>query len=238
VILDKDNNFVPCLAESWRWIDERTIEFRLRRGVTFQDGEKFDAEAVRVNWEAYKALEASFGQRFLNIPDETVLEIVDDYIVRFAFPEPDGMALVKFAPFVQVSPAFLARHKFREMGWGSIPGGSGPVWTGPFKFVEGFYRDGKYSDRLVVKAYEGYWDKRYPKVKTVIFDTTKDKEEAMRLCRETEGAVDIVSFIRPLDTLKVATSPFAKVVKSRDSVHTHGGFNQRKRDSKWRWTSA
>ena len=55
VTLDKDNNYVPCLAEGWKWIDERTIEFRLRRGVTFQDGEKFDAEAVRVNWQAYKA---------------------------------------------------------------------------------------------------------------------------------------------------------------------------------------
>ena len=38
VTLDKDNNYVPCLAEVWKWIDERTIEFRLRRGVTFQDG--------------------------------------------------------------------------------------------------------------------------------------------------------------------------------------------------------
>ncbi len=44
----------------------------------------------------------------------------------------------------------------------------------------------------------------------------------MRLCRETEGAVDIVSFIRPLDTLKVAESKFAKVVKSRDGMLLFG----------------
>jgi peptide/nickel transport system substrate-binding protein len=56
VTLDKDNNRVPCLAEGWRWIDERTIEFKLRRGVSFQNGEKFNAEAVRINWEAYKEL--------------------------------------------------------------------------------------------------------------------------------------------------------------------------------------
>ena len=54
VTLDKDNNFVPCLAEGWRWIDERTIEFRLRQGVSFHNGETFNAEAVRINWEAYK----------------------------------------------------------------------------------------------------------------------------------------------------------------------------------------
>jgi ABC-type transport system substrate-binding protein len=56
----------------------------------------------------------------------------------------------------------------------------------------------------------------------------------MRLCREQEGAVDIVSYIRPLDTLKIAESPFAKVVKSKDVTILGGVFNQRKRDSKWR----
>jgi hypothetical protein len=51
---------------------------------------------------------------------------------------------------------------------------------------------------------------------------------------EKEGRVDIVSNIRPLDTLKVAESPFAKVVKSKDLIMFGGNFNQRKRDSKWR----
>ena len=32
VILDKDNNRVPCLAKEWKWINDRTIEFRLRHG--------------------------------------------------------------------------------------------------------------------------------------------------------------------------------------------------------------
>ena len=95
VMLDKDNNFVPCLAEEWKWINDRTIEFRLRQGVFFHNGEPFNAEVVRINREAYKAL------KFPNLPfgtisDETVLEIVNEYTVRFIFPEPDGMALAKF----------------------------------------------------------------------------------------------------------------------------------------------
>jgi ABC-type transport system substrate-binding protein len=36
VTLDKDNNYVPCLAEDYRWLDDRTIEFRLREGVRFR----------------------------------------------------------------------------------------------------------------------------------------------------------------------------------------------------------
>jgi peptide/nickel transport system substrate-binding protein len=214
VMLDKDNTFVPCLAESWKWINERTIEFRLRRGVFFHNGEKFNAEAVRINWEAYKALKSPSAP-FLVIPDETVFEILDEYTVRFAFSEPDGLALAKFGIFFQAAPGFIDKHKFPERNWGLLSE-PGPWGTGPFKWVEGSAGAGKVSERVVLEAYENYWDPRYPLVKTVIFENAllKDVEEAARICRETEGSVDIVSFIRPLHTLKVATSPFAKVVKS------------------------
>ncbi|NIN01869.1 MAG: hypothetical protein GTN81_05300, partial [Proteobacteria bacterium] len=197
-------------------------------------GETFNAEAVRINWEAYKMLEAP-SYPFMVIADETVFKIVNEYTVRFTFPEPDGLALVKLVWFSQFAPAFFAAHKFGEWNWGFLSG-SGPWGTGPFELVEGGATFGKLSDRVVLEAYEDYWDARYPKVKTVIFDNThqKDREEAMRLCRETEGAVDIVTFIRPLDTLKVAKSPFAKVVKSRDFTQTHSAMNQRKKNSKWR----
>jgi len=237
VTLDKDNNWAPCLAQDWRWIDERTIEFKLRGGVTFHNGEKFDAEAVRVNWEEYRRMEnpRPLRHRGYVIPDETVFEIIDEYRVRFTLPEPDGMAFVKFQWFLQIAPAFFAEHKFEERNYGYLQE-AGPWGTGPFKFVEGSVPYAGPSDRLVLEAYEDYWDLEYPKVKKVVFDNTLigDRKEAMRLCMENEGAVDIVSHIRPLDTLRVAESPFAKVVKSRDVAHFGGIFNQRKKDSKWR----
>ena len=217
VELDKDNNFVPCLAESWKWIDERTVELSLRRGVSFQNGEPFNAEAVRLNWEAYSKLKNPTFFGFTSIQKGTVFKIVDDYTVRFTFPEVDGLALVRIRWFVQLAPVLLSRHEFGENKWGyfSEPG---PWGTGPFKLIEGSIDLLKPSDRMVLDAYDGYWDTRYPMVKTLIFDNTfmSNREEAMRLCRETEGGVDIVSFIRPLDTLKMAESPFAKVVKGRD----------------------
>ena len=202
VTLDRDNNYVPCLAEDWRWIEDRTIEFKLRKGVTFHNGEKFNAEAVRVNWEAYKRLETPRLFRFLVLPDETIFEIIDDYKVRFTFPEPDGLAFVKFVMFLQIAPAFFAEHRFDENNWGYLPE-AGPWGTGPFKVVEGSLRYVRASDRVVLEAYEDYWDPRYPKVKRVIYDQSLigNRKEAMRLCREEEGAVDIVTFIRPLDTL-------------------------------------
>jgi len=235
VALDKDNNLVPGLAQDWRWIDESTIEFKLRKGVTFHNGEEFNADTVKVNWEEYRRMQTPRVVSHTVLPDETIFKSIDEYTVRFTLPEPDGLTLVKFWFFYQIAPAFFKEHKFGERDWGYLSE-AGPWGTGPFKFVEGSSLIGRPSERQVLEAYEGYWDPRYPKVKRVIFDNTLigNRKQAMRLCRETEGKVDIVSFIRPLDTLKVAMSKFAKVVKSRDVAALFGCFNQRKRESKWR----
>jgi peptide/nickel transport system substrate-binding protein len=233
--LDKDSNFVPNLAEDWRWVNDRTIEFKLRKGVIFHNGEELNAEAVRVNWEAYKKMEHPTFFRFMDIPDDTVFEIIDKYKVRFTFPEPNSLAYFKILAFDLFAPAFFSQHTFKEFNW-SRPEEPGPWGAGPFKLVEGSGLYGKPGDRVVLEAFEDYWDPRYPKVKRVIFESRflGDRKEAMRLCRETEGEVDMVSFIRPLDTLKVAMSKFAKVVKSKDVTLLVGWFNQRKKGSKWR----
>ena len=233
VTLDRDNNFIPCLAEDWNWIDDKTIEFKLRRGVFFHNGEPFNSEAVKINWSAYMALNVP-AYPFLNFSKETKLEMIDDYTVRFSFPETDGMALTKFGIFRQIAPAFFLNNKFVNTQWGNLMQ-AGPWGTGPFEVVEGKFL-GELSDRIVFEANANYWDKRYPKVKTVIFDNTliADLEAAVELCRNKEGAVDVVNFIRPIDTLKIAESPFAKVVKSKDFCQLHSAINQRRTGSKWR----
>src|SRR5947209_2008103 len=40
---DYSGALVPMLAESWTFPDPSTIEFKLRQGVTFQNGEPFNA---------------------------------------------------------------------------------------------------------------------------------------------------------------------------------------------------
>jgi len=235
VTLDKDNNVVPCLAKDLRYIDDRTIEFKLRQDVYFHNGEKFNAEVVRINWEEYREMEEPRINRFVMLPDDTKLEILDEYSVRFIFPYADGMAFTKFLWFFQIAPAFFEKHKFERTQWGR-PSEAGPWGTGPFQIVEGSSRFALESRRLVLEAFDGYWDIQYPKVQRVIFDNrlTGDREEAMSRCMESEGSVDIVSFIRPLDTLKVAESRYAKVIKSKDVAILFGWFNQRKTGSKWK----
>ncbi len=114
--------------------------------------------------------------------------------------------------------------------------GAGPWGTGPYKIVEGFSTPDKRSDRIVLEANTDYWDHtRFPQLKRIIFDNTLGQKEAVELVKSGEGRVDLVTELSPLDTLRVAQSPFATVVKNRGSLGAvFGQFNMRKTASPWR----
>ena len=45
---DANLKIIPELAESWKLIDDNTWEFKLRKGVKFQNGEPMNAAAVKI----------------------------------------------------------------------------------------------------------------------------------------------------------------------------------------------
>ncbi len=102
--------------------------------------------------------------------------------------------------------------------------------------MEGFSRLEKRSDRIILEANTAYWDpKRFPRLQRIVFDNTLSQAEALKLVKTKEGRVDLVSELRPVETLRVAKSPFAKVVKNRGALVTvFGQFNMRKAQSPWR----
>jgi ABC-type transport system substrate-binding protein len=114
VELDKDGQLVPRLATSWRWLDDRTLEVKLRQGVKFHNGEVFDAEIVKLNLEENTRLRQPHRSGdYWNFKPGSRLEILDPYTVRFVFPEPDGGALAKI-----ILMHMGNRQFYRESGWG------------------------------------------------------------------------------------------------------------------------
>src|SRR5438477_7250084 len=58
--LDEKLNIVPQLATAYEWsADNKALTLKLRSGVTFHDGEKMDAEAVKFNLERHKHMQGS-----------------------------------------------------------------------------------------------------------------------------------------------------------------------------------
>ncbi len=102
--------------------------------------------------------------------------------------------------------------------------------------MEGVSTPTQRSDRVVLEANTEYWNPtRFPRLQRIIFDNTLSQKEALELIKTGEGRVDLVTELRPLETLQVVESPFATVVKNRGALtRVFGMFNIRKAGSPWR----
>jgi ABC-type transport system substrate-binding protein len=74
------------------------LEVALRQGVTFHNGEVFDAEIVKLNWEENtRSAQPHRTGPHMTFKPGSRLQIIDAQTVRFLFPDPDGAALVKLS---------------------------------------------------------------------------------------------------------------------------------------------
>ncbi len=123
VRVDKDGRTVPTLAESYSWVNDTTLEFKLRKGIKFQDGEAFNAKQFRRSFDEVQKWDAPHPPgAFLNFPKETKLEVVDDFTVRFVFPSTDSAALMKFRGMHVASTKFWTELGFKAKDSGKAEG--------------------------------------------------------------------------------------------------------------------
>ncbi len=95
-LLDLDENLkiVPQLATSYEWSpDYKAMTLKIRPGVTFHDGEKLDAQAVKFNIERHKTMAGS--NRRGELAPVTSVDVVDPMTVRLNLAAP-------FAPLAAI----------------------------------------------------------------------------------------------------------------------------------------
>jgi peptide/nickel transport system substrate-binding protein len=217
------NEMAPSLAVSREWIDDTTLEVKLREGVRFTNGEPFDAHAVKFNFDYQRQHNPGRGvQVYMRNVKE--IQVVAPYTIRMILDQPhalllDNIIVGPISGWVVGAPRYMER-----VGWDEFL--KRPVGTGPY-MVEGVVKDyrevqeGEMYATLV--ANPDYWNRGYPKIRKITFVRHTPKE-ALRAV--IEGRVDLVTSLIPKDTLKVAESPHSKVVKSRqDDTFTYGGLN-------------
>ncbi|WP_244928779.1 ABC transporter substrate-binding protein [Nocardioides sp. W7] len=105
---DVDGQPVPGLAESWEFgEDSKSLTFKLRSGVSFEDGTPFDAEAVKANLE--RALEPdSITAPLLAVVDS--VEVVDPSTVTLKLNSPGAHLVLTLSDLsgMMVSPQAFA----------------------------------------------------------------------------------------------------------------------------------
>ncbi|MET0135058.1 MAG: ABC transporter substrate-binding protein [Kibdelosporangium sp.] len=128
-----DGNFAPWLASSWTVSgDGRTYTFNLRKDVTFSDGTRFDAQAVKENFDHIVAPQTASKSAAAMMGPYERTEVVSEFVAAVHLKAP-------YSSFLQaVSTTYLGFHSpksLREHAGDLSSGGPFVVSTGPFVFA-------------------------------------------------------------------------------------------------------
>ena len=187
----------PALAVSWTNPDPKTWVFKLRTGVKFQNGEPFDAQTVKYNFDRIVRpdLNSATGATLVPIIDR--VDVVDDATVRIVTKTPSAWLLERL-----MGVRFVPPKETAEKGNDYVAGH--PVGTGPYKFVEWVP-----AQRVVLERNDAYWGPK-PAYRQVIF---REIQEATTAIAELlTGNVDIIQLV-PTDQIGVLNSSGKATVK-------------------------
>jgi ABC-type transport system substrate-binding protein len=202
----------PGLAESWEISEDGLVyTFNLRQGVSFHDGEPFNADAV-VTWynsidpdaadTQYDATRMVYSADFITNWIDSV-EAVDEFTVRMNLPDPYAPLLANLAiPIAGIpSPAAIAQGLDYLI--------TNPSGTGAFRLdsPDDWTRD----SQMVLQANPDYWGGA-PKVEHFIIRVIP--ESSTRLQSLEAGEIDIAWALIPEDVEKTRDNPDLVVVEA------------------------
>jgi len=197
--LDEKLNIVAQLATSHEWsADNKSLTIKLRSGVTFHDGEKFDAQAVKYNLERHKNMQGSNRRGELAVVSS--VDVVDPSTVRINLAAPFAplLAVLTDRAGMMVSPkaAEAAGDKF----------GAKPVCSGPFRFVERIAQD-----RIVLERFPNYWNKGQIHFDRIVYQPIVDA--TVRLANLRSGQLDFIERLAPSDVPNLRNDSRFKIDK-------------------------
>jgi peptide/nickel transport system substrate-binding protein len=160
--INADGKVTPLLAESWEISpDLKTYTFRLRKGVRFQNGEPFNAQAVKFSFDRAGGEKSTNKDKrtFANI----TTQVVDEHTVVLLNKEvdPDLPFLLGQATAIIVEPKSVDANATK------------PTGTGPYK-LDNWAR----GATAVLSRWDGYKGVQQPKLRRVTFRFISDPSAA------------------------------------------------------------
>jgi len=161
--INQNAEVLPALAESWVISkDGLTYTFKLRKGVRFHDGSRFDSSDVIFSLDRARSEKSTNAQKALFAAiAEVKTQGSNTVIVRLKTPTGNFLFNMGWGDAVIVDPASANSNK------------SNPIGTGPFNFkrwVKG--------DRIELGQNGKYWGKK-PALKTATFKIIPDPAAAV-----------------------------------------------------------
>ena len=199
------------IAEEMNWLDDVTLEVKLRQGVKYHDGTEMTADDVAFTFEriitenAIEFPEPHTSLRKGLIAPLESIEKIDDYtiLLHFSGPWPPAMQLI-------VHQQIVPQQYLEEVGTEGFIGS--PIGTGPFKFVSA--QPG--LTEVVLERFDDYYGGALDLepvgpacVSTAIFRVIP--EASTRVAALLAGEVDIIAAVPPSLVETLAQTPGIQV---------------------------
>jgi glutathione transport system substrate-binding protein len=209
--LTPKGEIAPKLVEKWKVSADATeFTLKLKKGIKFHDGQPFNSEAVKVNFDRRLDFKAATKLYFFVAQIESV-SVVDEYTVKIKTKVP-------FAPLLSnltyptngiQSPAALKRSWSKPLLM--------PIGTGPFIFKEWVP-----GNRVVMVRNDNYWGIS-PALSEVTFRSISD--DASRVAALENGEVHVAVKIPPSDLLRLKANSKIKIMTTPSARTIYIGFN-------------
>ena len=203
LLADQNDNLSikPMLAESWKRIDDYTIEFKLMKGVKFHDGTELKAKDVKFSLDRLKEKIPSIdlAASLMSIVKET--QIIDDYTVRVVTSAVDPILADRLAS--SWGAWMLPEEYTKRVGNDAFA--LNPIGTGPYKLTV-------FSpQKVVLERFDDYWGEKpaAKRIEYILYSETSSRITALMT-----GEVDIITQIPPDQIRTVENDPNLSVIST------------------------
>ncbi len=188
---DKDYNVIPCLADSWEYLDDCTLKVHINDKATFSNGEPVTSEDVMFTIEHTIGTAADTYTTGID-KEATYNSIIDDKTFCIVTKEPSANQLQMLC---HAFCGIFDKSDYEAKGGDFFAGIAG---SGPYKFDS--YVAG---DNYVLVKDENYWnnDSCPDRVGKIMFRILT--ESASRAIEVETGGVDIVYNVSPTDVARI-----------------------------------
>lgn len=183
---------IPGLAQSWKRIDDRTMEFSLRPDVHFHNGQALTSADVKFTFDRILDPASDYveARNLLKVIER--VDVVDALTVRITTKQPSPVLLHLLA---YNSSDIVPKAYFESVGEAGF--GQKPIGTGPFSFVKL-----QPDESMELAANDSYFRGR-PTISALTFKSIP--EVSARITALANGEVDIINSLPP-DQLKAVES--------------------------------
>lgn len=208
VEIDGDRNIIPGLAESWKKVDDKTYDFKIRDNIKFHNGDKLTLEDIKFSFE-----------RMMNSPR---ISFIVPPIEKIEIVEPNTIRIVTKTPFAPVlyhlsHPALgIVSKKVIESS------GENPqiIGTGPYK-----YNSWIIGDQVVLDKNNDYF-LTPPSFDKLIFKTITEPTNR-EIALETKE-IDVALDISTVDAPKIKENSELILYTKPSYSYRYLGFNNKK----------